>query len=105
MGLETTGIADQSGAALYILYDGSMRQEQQWRAFADQVRARCPHQVEVLSIRDRDGDRVRQFYSFMPSQLPIVCIIRDNDELVHIWEGNANVQVDHVCAMLQQVSG
>jgi hypothetical protein len=102
MGLEQTQIKDRSGPALYILYDGREQQKIQLMHFADEVNKSAHHQVVLLSVKDQDGEKVRDFYDFGHEKLPVVFIVQDDDQLAHIWHGIDGLNASDVAYQLNQ---
>lgn len=103
MGLSITDITDKEGAALYVLFDGREVERRKWQSFADEINRNTGAQTVVLSVKERDGERVRDFYDLDPAGLPHVLIIRDNDEIVQSWHGHHSPNVSEVAYALRQV--
>lgn len=103
MGLSFTSIPDRSGAALYVLYDGTEIQRRKWQDVADKVTAETKAQTLVLSVRDKDGEMIRDFYDLNPMVLPYILVVRDNDEIFHSWNGQSMPQLGDITYALKQV--
>ena len=86
MGLSFVGGKDKHGAAIYLLHDGSGPQERDMEDLKDRLeRLGIHHQIQIFSVRDEDGEEIRNFYD---SQiLPAALLVRDNDELNYSWNG------------------
>lgn len=102
MGLSFTNIADRDGAALYVLYDGTTREQQQWTSFGKEVANDTGAQVVVLSVKDQDGEAIRDFYDLSETSLPHVLIVRDSDEVAQVWSGTDLPSLSDVAYVLRQ---
>lgn len=104
MGLEFLSVNDEAdGAKLFLVHDGTHRQEQRLEAIKHEVNEACPHEVFVLSTREPDGQKIKDFYSIY--QLPAVLIIRDDDELAYTWMGGQIPMTEQIINLLEQISG
>lgn len=103
MGLSFTSISDRHGAALFVIYDGSELDRRKWSDFADRVSKETGAQTVVLSVKDQDGERVRDFYDLDIMTLPHVLVVRDSDELAQQWAGQHLPQLTDVTYALRQV--
>jgi hypothetical protein len=92
MGLDFTSIKDKSGAAVYIVHDGSVSQQRQCDKLAAELNEHTPkHQVLVISIKSHDGEQIANFYSLDRMSFPHALVVRDNDELAHHWYGHNGI--------------
>ena len=87
MGLDFTNIADNDGAALYILHTRNTRETERFERLAADIAKQTQHQVVLLDVNTQDGEKVRDFYDIMPEQLPAALVIRDDDSIAHQWFG------------------
>jgi len=86
MGLSFVSGVDKEGAALYLLHDGSGPQERAMEYLKQQLeRLGLSHQIQVFSVRQEDGEEIRDFYDIQT--MPSVLLVRDNDELAYSWSG------------------
>ena len=85
MGLSFVSGNDREGAAIYILHDGSGPQEREMEMLKERLeRLGIQHQIQIFSVRDEDGEEIRDFYDMQ--MLPNLMIIRDNDEIAYSWQ-------------------
>lgn len=86
MGLSFVGGKDKDGAAIYLLHNGSGPQERDMERMKDRLeRLGLNHQIYIFSVRDGEGERVRDFYDMQA--LPCAIIVRDNDQVAYSWNG------------------
>jgi len=87
MGLDFTRISDKPGAAMYILYSGNSVELREYEKIKADVEALGDYQLVIIDVRTPDGENVRDFYDFLPEQLPVAFIIRDDDSIASQWIG------------------
>lgn len=103
MGLSFVGGEDKEGAAIYMLHDGSGPQERAMLDVKDRLeRLKLPHQMQIFSVRDKEGEEIRDFYDIQT--MPTVMIIRDNDELAYFWTGEQIPDAETISYHARQVS-
>lgn len=101
MGLDFTNIADREGAALYFIHDGQSRGQAAMAKLADEVSRNTNKQIIILSATDSDARRIIEFYHLQGSNM--ILIIRDNDQLQHMWQQNETPQAEHIAYIANQV--
>lgn len=101
MGLEFTQIKDNQGAAVYVIHDGLTRSEQKMKRMADEIQKYTSKQVVSLSTHDVDAIKIIDFYDLHQGNQ--VLIVRDNDELLHMWTENELPGADEIGFMANQV--
>lgn len=104
MGLETTGIQDKTGAALYILFSGGALEGQRLEHLLNEVTAQTKHQVLLIDIHSQDGEKVRDFYDVAMEDLPVAIIVRDDDTITNIWKSQEIPSASVISFALNQVS-
>lgn len=86
MGLSFVAGHDKEGAALYLLHDGSGPQERSMVDMKQRLeKLGLSHQIQVFSVREEDGEQIRDFYDIQT--MPSILLVRDNDELAYHWSG------------------
>lgn len=83
MGLDFTRIKDHSGSAIFLLHDGSSRDETIMTKLAEDVKSRTKKQVIVLASTSHEGQEIVRFYSLRGRRFAL--IVRDDDQLHHAW--------------------
>lgn len=101
MGLDFTRIPDHEGAAIYFIHDGQSRSQAAMVKLAEGVKRQTKKQTVVLSATDADARRIIEFYHLQGSNL--VLIIRDDDQLQHLWQQNEMPQAVHIAYIADQV--
>jgi hypothetical protein len=88
-----------------MLYDGTLTQQRQLEQLKKELEAVAPgRQILLLSVKDRDGEGVRDFYDLAHESLPYILVIRDNDELAHMWSAPYIPTADQVAYTLTTTS-
>ena len=101
MGLDFTDIPDREGAALYFIHDGHSRSQAAMAKLAEEVSRNTSKQVVILSATDTDARRIIEFYHLQGSNM--VLIIRDDDQLQHMWQQNETPQAEHIAYIANQI--
>lgn len=83
MGLEFTGIKDHHGSAIFLLHDGSSRDESVMSKLANDIKTRTKKQVIVLSSASHEGQEIVRFYGLHGKRFAL--IVRDDDQLHNSW--------------------
>lgn len=105
MSLSFTDIPDHQGPAVYMLHDGTITQQRALERLQQDLKTLVPdRQVVILSVRERNGEAVRDFYDITHAHLPYVMIIRDDDQLAHSWPGPHVPTAEHVAYTLKTES-
>lgn len=106
MGLEFSHIADRHGAAVYMIHDGTMTQTRAMERLAEELRKKQKDaQIVLLSARDQEGERIRDFYDLSPTSFPHILIVADDDRILHAWSGPQVPSLDHLSYALSTGSG
>lgn len=102
MGLDFTNITDRSGAALYLIHDGTLTQQRSLERLAEELGARqLRQQIILLSARDPQAEKIRDFYDLSSMSFPHLLIVADDDRLLHSWSGAQLPTADHLAYALQ----
>ncbi len=105
MGLDFTNIADNDGAALYILHTRNTRETERFERLAADISKETRHQVVLLDVDTQDGEQVRDFYDITHDQLPAVLIVRDDDSIAYQWLGEyIPTSANDIIYQLRQIS-
>ena len=105
MALDATDIPDRPGAAVYMLYDGTVTQQRSLEKLKKDVEVRMPdRQIIILSVKERNGEYIRNFYALAHHSMPYILIVRDNDELAFTWSGPHIPTAEHVAHTLRTES-
>lgn len=104
MGLDFTEIADRTGAACYVLHQGLMTDARRFESLREDIQSRIKHQVVLVNVKSRDGEKIRDFYDIPKESLPVVLLIRDDDTIHSMWSGTEIPTADVIAYNLQQIS-
>lgn len=105
MTLESTGIPDKRGAALYLLHDGTLTQEKRLEEIKRKVVQHRPTaHVLVLSVKTREGERLRDFYDLAHERMPHVLIVADDDQLLAHYGSHDIPTADQLAYQLSSMS-
>ncbi|MFZ1458370.1 MAG: hypothetical protein WAT17_00625 [Candidatus Saccharimonadales bacterium] len=104
MALEFTNIPDRTGAAVYILGDGTTQTEMQLIKFGEEVDALTPDDTQVVYLDPSRGDglRVKEFYGI--TEFPYIMIVMDDDTVPYAWQRSIP-RPDEVSYELGQIGG
>ena len=106
MGLDFTSIKDEDGAAVYVLHNPSVTESRRFEQLKIDIVALKPTaQVELLDASRPEGEKVRDFYDFMPETLPVVFVIADDDTILYQWQSSEIPAADVICHYLSQTNG
>lgn len=107
MGLDFTNIADNAGAAFYVIHSGCVHETNKYESLKRQLEQIENVQCVILDVKSPDGEKVRKFYGFMAQQLPIAFIVRDDDTLYMQWTGTNEIPTNptDIAFQLRQVGG
>lgn len=83
MGLDFTGIKDERGCAIIFIDDGTDTGKQDFLRLSTEVSERTKKQIILLSRHDEAAKRIIDFYDLRGTRF--VLIIRDDDQLHHVW--------------------
>lgn len=100
MGLDFTAIKDERGAAIYFIHDGSVQGESRFQRLMDDVSRRSKKQSLLLSVREGDGQKIVDFYKLRGTNF--VLIVRDDDQLHHVWSDGENFDASHIAYTAEQ---
>lgn len=105
MALESTGIPDKRGAALYLLHDGTSTQEKRLEEIKSKVLQHSPSaHVLVLDVKSREGERLRDFYDLAHERMPHVLIVADDDQVLAHYGSTEIPAVDQLTYQLSSIS-
>lgn len=101
MALDFSDIKDEKGAAVYLLHSGHGSERRLMDRFAERLKETTKSQVILLSVKERDGARVAEFYGLR--DFPAILIVRDNDEIAHSWFGQHLPNVREVTHLVDRI--
>lgn len=107
MALDFTDVHDHAGAALYVLHTGNGADAHRFERMKADIEAAGPFQCVVMDAHTPNGEKIRDFYDFTPTQLPVAFIVRDDDSIHTQWSGNAEIPTNpsDIVFHLRQVGG
>ncbi len=100
MGLEFTTIKDMPGAAIYFISDGTEVDKKMFHQLAADVSSRSKLQCIVLEIKDKNAAAILDFYDLRGTHF--VIIVRDNDELHHVWSDGERFDASQILYYAEQ---
>lgn len=100
MGLEFTTIKDAPGAAIYFISDGTEADGKIFSQLAADVSSRSKLQCIVLNVKDKNAGAILDFYDLKGTHF--VIIVRDNDELHHVWSDGERFDVGQIVYFAEQ---
>lgn len=104
MALEFTNIPDRTGAAVYLLGDGTTHTDRQLTLLGQDIDKITPDETQVVLLDPKSGDglRIKEFYSIM--HFPCVMIVQDDDTVPYSWNVTLP-SADDVSYHLGQIGG
>lgn len=105
MTLSFTAIPDRTGLAVYCLYDGTATQQRSVQRLVNALTSMLPrHQILILSAKDPNGEKIRDFYDLHVGTFPHVLLVKDNDELASFWSGSEVPSAEVIAHTVRTIS-
>jgi hypothetical protein len=101
MGLDFTNIKDTEGAAVYVIHNGTTQSQATMERLVTEIKAGTNKQVLLFSARDGNGAKIINFYQLTGSEF--VIIVRDDDQLHHVWSGGERFDASMITYYANQV--
>lgn len=99
-GLDFTNIKDSHGSAIYLIHDGSEKDEKNFNELALDIGRRSKKQIVVLSADDKNAQEVIRFYQLRGSHF--VLVVRDDDQLHHVWSDGERFDASQIAYVAEQ---
>lgn len=101
MGLDFSGIADQHGAAVYLIDDGTTIGGRRMESLANDLQKLTQNQVVHMSGTSDEARKIIDFYDLQSTEC--ILIIRDNDQIHHMWQHGDHATAEMIAQSVNQI--